>query len=953
MTTAAIPAPLKPWLALVRLHPDVLAKDFSEDVFALDLGPLADGSPTVPAVYRDPEHFFRASYLTQGLRSLLEDSLSRLAGGGGNRVMKLVTPFGGGKSHTLAALFHAGRARAALDAIPEAAALARPTSVRTAVFDGQFFDPLNGKPVAGDNLRPRTMWGWLAWGLGQRAGYDRLRAHDEARVAPGADEIIALFGAGPNLILLDEVLNHLISVGGIKVHDTTLRDETLAFLQRLTVAVANSPNSVLVYSLQSSQREAIEYTNILHTLDHLAARKDQLREPVAGDEILAVVRRRLLDVMPSPADATPAATAFQETVTQMRRSYALTVAERQAAEGDGLALRDRIRAAFPFHPALIDLMRERWAAIPDFQRTRGALRFLAACLRAAHREGASRALLGPGDVPLHDAEVRLAFFKEVGQQPDFQPVLEHDLIGANARARRIDERRAKESPAESGRRPATRIATAILMYSFGGLRRPGGGTSDLLPPGIGEQDLLQACVGPDLDSTTAQACLKDLREQCLYLHFDGVRYCFKKDPNVTLLVEQEAESISRSEHAVEERIRELIEERIASGGKQAARNACIWPPNSAAIPDRQPEFLVAYLPLDFAGQPKPQRQSLAAELFENCGDKPRQYRNGLGLAVPAAAEVETLRRSVRYLLAIDRVKQKARQHNLTDEQKSQLAEKQKTEEASVEAALLKLYSEVWLPKLNGGISIEIVAIGGRSVSARLDEMKRARIHDRLMEMLIDLHRRVFTSLAPGKIIDLFRLGQGQPPALAISTAEIRDGFFSILGFTRLAGDSALCDALAKGAHAGLFAYYAGPAPQLSAGVYRVAPSQIRIGSPLRADEIDLDAGFLFLPQAVPPTVQPTPQPPAGGPAAPALGPPNAPIPTAAPGAPSPALQKTLDLQLRADRNALFKAWNALANLADMAGEVEVTIHAESPAGFDQSKLQNGVLEPLREADLIE
>ena len=149
----------------------------------------------------------------------------------------------------------------------------------------------------------------------------------------------------------------------------------------------------------------------------------------------------------------PAATAYQEIVTQMRRAYAQSAAERQQAEEDGLALRDRVRAAYPFHPALIDLMRERWAAIPDFQRTRGALRFLAACLRACHREGKSRAVLGPGDVPIHDSEVRLAFFKEVGQQADFQAVLEHDLIGANARCRRIDDRRAKEN-ADRGDSPA-------------------------------------------------------------------------------------------------------------------------------------------------------------------------------------------------------------------------------------------------------------------------------------------------------------------------------------------------------------------------------------------------------------------------------------------------------------------------------------------------------------------
>ena len=100
MTNSAI----KPWAEAVSLHPDVISEDFSEDIFALDLGPLADNKPTVPAVYRDPEHFFRASHLTNGLHSLLEDVLSRLSGGKGSRVLKLLTPFGGGKSHTLAAI---------------------------------------------------------------------------------------------------------------------------------------------------------------------------------------------------------------------------------------------------------------------------------------------------------------------------------------------------------------------------------------------------------------------------------------------------------------------------------------------------------------------------------------------------------------------------------------------------------------------------------------------------------------------------------------------------------------------------------------------------------------------------------------------------------------------------------------------------------------------------------
>ena len=135
--------------------------------------------------------------------------------------------------------------------------LARPANVHTAVFDGQFFDATKGKEMPGEKFRAQTMWGWIAWSLGGKKGYEIMRKQDEARVAPGADEIIALLAEGPNLILLDEVLQYLISAGGVKIHQTTLRDETLTFLQRLTVAVGNTTNTALVFSLQSSKRESL------------------------------------------------------------------------------------------------------------------------------------------------------------------------------------------------------------------------------------------------------------------------------------------------------------------------------------------------------------------------------------------------------------------------------------------------------------------------------------------------------------------------------------------------------------------------------------------------------------------------------------------------------------------------------------------------------------------------
>ena len=955
--------PIKPWIEAVALHPDVTSENFSEDIFALDLGPLADGNPNVPAVYRDPEHFFRSSYLTTGLRSLLNDVLARLGGGTGNRVLKLITAFGGGKSHTLAGLMHAARDRKALDVIPEGKGLPRPGKVRTAVFDGQFFDATNGKAIPGQDFRARTVWGWIAWSLGGKEGYEVLRSQDECRVAPGADEILELLAKGPNLILLDEVLNYLISAGGVKIEQTTLRDETLTFLQRLTVAVGNAPNTALVFSLQSSKRESLEYTSLLQTVDHLAARKDQRREPVEGKEIMAVVQRRLLAKIPDPQDAAPAAAGYQEVVTQMRRAYAQSDAERQQAEEDGIALRDRVRDAYPFHPALIDLMRERWAAIPDFQRTRGALRFLAACLMSCHREGKSRAVLGPGEVPIHDAEVRLAFFKEVGGQADFQAVLEHDFTGANARARRIDDRRAKENPADAARRPAMRLATAILMYSFGGLRRDGAKEGEMLPPGVTEAELLSVCVGPDLDSTTAQACLKELREQCLYLHFDGARYCFKKDPNVTLLIEQEADIVARNEKRVRGRIKEMIEERLAGH-----HSAIVWPEDSSYVDDKDPSFLFAYLSLEFAGEPRNAQESAAKEFLEKHGDKPRTYRNGLALVIPSSDQVEILRRAVRYLIAEQEIKKKAQQLNLTDEQKDQLKERTATDHATAESALLKLYAEVWLPRVeSGGLGLEKVAAGGRPLQTTLNEKKQAMIHERTLELITSVQKRIFSSLKPGKLVDLFKLGEGQPPTVGITTADVVDGMYGFLGFTRLLDSAVLRKTVADGVQEGHVGYISGPKPELGPdGRFQVAWAKVRYKPQVAVpeDEIDLESGFLMVPQAIPqsapppgpgagpaPGPGPVPPGPGPGPIPPGPQPPAPPGPT--PGPPSPATQNTVDLSFAADRDALFTAWNAIANLADMAGKVNVTIHAESPAGFDKGKLNNGVMEPLREADLIE
>lgn len=489
------------------------------------------------------------------------------------------------------------------------------------------------------------------------------------------------------------------------------------------------------------------------------------------------------------------------------------------------------------------------------------------------------------------------------------------------------------------------------MYSFGGLRREGASVTETLPPGITEADLLAISVGPSLDSTTILACLKELKEQCLYLHFDGVRYCFKKDPNITLLVEQEADAIGRDEGAVQDTIKEMLEARLAG------HNVHIWPNKSGEVPDKEPEFIIGYLPLAFAAATKGEQEKIAKDIFETFGDKPRLFRNGIGLAVPSGDQIQILRRSVRYLSAIERVKTKSKQHNLTDEQKGQLRERESTEKAAAESAFLKLYTEAWLPKLDGSaIGIDAVAVGGRPLQTTLNEKKEARIHERVMELLTQVQKRVFASVTPGKIVEFFKLGEGTPVALGIRIGEIVNGFYSFLGFTRLLSEKVVAKAIADGVANRTFAYIGGGTPPLSAdGKYQVTPGKIRFDTTIALDEIDLESGFVMLPQAIP---QPAPTVATGEPAAATPTSIN-PVTAGATVSETPtspaaaALQTLVDLKFTANKDKIFSAWNAIANLADMAGEVTVTVHAEKKDGFDKSKLQNGVLEPLREADLTQ
>lgn len=983
---------VRPWSEIVLLHPDVESGETALAAYALDLGAVVAGDPNVPVVYRDARSFWRATYLTSGMNRLLEEVLGRLAGRPGDRVLQLRSPFGGGKSHTLAALYYAIKNRdQMLASVPEAEKLADPGLVRVAVFDGEKFDALEGKEV--DGQRISTLWGWLAWQLGE---YELVREHDEKKVAPGGDLVKKVLGDTPTLLLLDEVLKYVERAEGVKVGNSTLGSQTLEFVHTLSVEVAGTRQAVLAYSLQASARESYGREDLLRMLDHLTARVDARREPVGGDEILPVLKKRLVAETPSTEAVDAVANGYGDVIRRALTARAGDEDQRREVDERSLQLARRLREAYPFHPALIDIMKERWASIPEFGRTRGALRFLAICLHALKESGKARDLLGASDIPLEDVGVRYAFFTEVGQREPFVPVLEADFIGPNARAKQIDVRLARENPSLSGVLPATRLATAILLYSFGGPPRESAEAGETLPPGVTENEILEACLSPELDGITIQAVLKELREKCLYLHYDGVRYIFKTTPNVTKLIEDEAEYFDSHPDAVLERIKEELERRL--GGR---REVVLWPVRSLDIPDEGTRFLLAYLPLEFVE--KPNLEPRALEFLTQHGDRPRRYRNALGLAIPDQRQLQPLRRAVRYLLAIESVELKKRQLGVTREQAEQLKERKDTELAALESALRSLYTAVWLLKMEDSeIALDKVAIGGRPLQAQ-------GIHERIMELLTTVQTRLFASLAPRRVVELLKVDEKR----GIAGKDVRDAFFGIPGCPRLTDEGVLKRTILRGVEEGIFGYVGRPDKvREEEGLYVVDSEYAVSGRSLSEEEVDLGSGFLMLPTAIKgregevftPVLDSVPPQTSGktitvSGTAPAgcliivsggkedvrcwMGEGETRFGVQVPLRPNemntlnvmaqdsdgrssmpatiqiwqgkgrPPSETLYRRSMTLNRAQLYQVFNAFGNLAEKAGRIRLTVEAEKADGFDPNWLRNAVEEPLEEAGIEE
>ena len=330
---AESPANLPSWRDVIEPHPDVAQGRYRNAEFAADLSQVARGEGSYE--YRDPVEFFARTYVTEGMAGLLVQALKRVSGKDGEPVIQLKTAFGGGKTHSMLALYHLLRGTVSVDKIPavrpvlEAAGLASLPKAHAAVLVGTALDPSKVKrPQNLPGITVSTLWGEMAYQLALSAQnpklYDFVKEADKKGISPGSEALKNLFDAcGPCLILMDELVAYAKRIYGISGLPSGSFDNFITFIQEITEAARASRNSLVVASIPESNIEigGEAGQTALEAIEHTFGRMESIWKPVAANEGFEVVRRRLFLDCKNPGARDMVCEHFSACTARTRRIF--------------------------------------------------------------------------------------------------------------------------------------------------------------------------------------------------------------------------------------------------------------------------------------------------------------------------------------------------------------------------------------------------------------------------------------------------------------------------------------------------------------------------------------------------------------------------------------------------------------------------------------------------------
>ena len=632
-------AGLKPWREVVTPHRDVREGRFAQAEFAADLRQVVKGEAA--AEYGDPVSFYDRTFITEGLRDLISNAARRLSGRGGDPVVELQTGFGGGKTHSLIALYHLTSAASPLRGVGEALAedeLPVPSGVRRAVFTGQWAEPASVHQKE-DGVEVRTMWGEIAYQLGGGEGYRMVEDADRNAANPG-ESLVTLFRRyGPVMILIDEWVAYARHLP-MKVDERQVPagdfDTQFTFAQTLTEAAASVDNALLVVSVPESgdpDDDSMEVggekgRDALARLRHVLGRIASQWRPASSEESFEIVRRRLFEpVEPSLARHRDAVVkAYHELYLDNVGEFPSETRERDYSR--------RMEAAYPIHPELFDRLYQDWSTLERFQRTRGVLRLMASVISELWDRDDRSLMIMPGAVPMYSAQVLPELTRYLTDR--WKPIIDKDVDGPGSLPARFDRDRRNLGRYSASRRVArtTYLGSAPLPTD----RR-----------GIDRTRIVLGCVQPGERPGVFGDALRHLADEATYLYNQQMRFWYDTKPSLTRMAADRALS-HFDDNDADEHLRRLVQKmrRVSPLG-----GVHVFPDGPGDVPDEDDSVRLVVLHPDSPyerGDTSPAVATAQTILDERQGGR-RINRNMLVFLAAEKLRVPELRKAIRSRLA--------------------------------------------------------------------------------------------------------------------------------------------------------------------------------------------------------------------------------------------------------------------------------------------------------------
>lgn len=663
-------AGLRPWREIIRPHDDVARGNFNASEFAADLHQVHTGENT-SAEYADPREFFARTYLTEGLSDLLTRALKRLGGdSNASPVVNLQTNFGGGKTHSMLALYHLFSGTpvhtlpqevqelVAEAGIPDLASL----GVRRVALVGTYMKP--GSPsVKDDGTEVNTLWGELAWQLGGREAYERIAADDRAGTNPGEALQGLIRDYSPALILIDEWVAYARQLVTDKELPAGSFDTQFTFAQSLTEAVRSTPGTMLVISIPASDASEkgadIEIggangQQALNRLQNVIRRVADQWRPSSRDESFEIVRRRLFQT--PDADGYKAIAAVARSFVTMYRSEP-TRFPRDAASPNN-EYEARIKASYPLHPELLDRLYEDWSTLERFQRTRGVLKLVSAIVHELWASNDSSPLILPGTVPLDTTTVNTDLTQYLEDQ--WKPILDSDICGSSSTAQKIDVDR----PALGQRFVTQRIARTIFMGAAPRNRSA--------RKGLDKQYVWLGTAVPGDVLGNFSSAIEQLSQRSTYFYEEQGHYWFDTQPSVTKTASDYAERLREDPETVWNEIVDRLNKEFRHRGDFARVH--VAPASNADIPDDEEARLVIMHPRHSTRKNEGADSATlqwARTAIQMKGSSQRTHRNALVFLAAGRDELESAESTTRSYLAWKKVQANSEALNLTVQQRKQ------------------------------------------------------------------------------------------------------------------------------------------------------------------------------------------------------------------------------------------------------------------------------------------